>query len=419
MTFARYAERTAFERPLTSGVAYAVRVTHGEREQFERQQGWAIKKMYSSSNKKQSSPGPGPGDAAVAEIREPAEEYAPVIFAQDAYKHVISFDMLSGNVRIFTSIFLFSPSSSSLIAKKKIGKRKNLLLSFPLSLDLFILRPVKKLQTLVCSMWFLAGVLTSPWFFLFSFYFRKVLIWNYCRIAVMFFCNLCCCFGLSSSKGRASLSLCILVFLLQEDRDNILRARKSGKGVLTAPFKLLNNRLGVILTYTVYKYELPAYARPHERIQAAIGYLGGIFDIQALVEKLLKQLASQESIMVNVYDTTNESPISMYGDDTGSGMCHVSVLNFGDPSRKHEMHCRFEKKPPWPWLAITSSFGTLVIALLTGHIFQATVHRIAKVEDDFHKMSELKKRAEDADVAKSQVFSLTSHFLLLAHILLS
>jgi len=92
-TFARYAERTAFERPLTSGVAYAVRITHAEREQFERQQGWSIKKMYSS--KKQSSPSPGPGDA---EVREPAEEYAPVIFAQDAYKHVISFDMLSGNV---------------------------------------------------------------------------------------------------------------------------------------------------------------------------------------------------------------------------------------------------------------------------------------------------------------------------------
>ncbi|KAF0925524.1 hypothetical protein E2562_016711 [Oryza meyeriana var. granulata] len=287
MTFARYAERTAFERPLTSGVAYAVRVTHAEREQFERQQGWSIKKMYSS--KKQSSP--GPGDAAVAEIREPAEEYAPVIFAQDAYKHVISFDMLSGN----------------------------------------------------------------------------------------------------------------------EDRDNILRARKSGKGVLTAPFKLLNNRLGVISTYTVYKSELPANARPHERIQAAIGYLGGIFDIQALVEKLLNQLASKESIMVNVYDTTNESPISMYGNDTGSGMCHVSMLNFGDPSRKHEMHCRFQKGPPWPWLAITSSFGTLVIALLTGHIFQATVHRIAKVEDDFHKMSELKKRAEDADIAKSQFLATVSH----------
>ena len=97
-TFARYAERTAFERPLTSGVAYAVRVTHAEREQFERQQGWSIKKMYSS--KKQSSPSPGPGDA---EVREPAEEYAPVIFAQDAYKHVISFDMLSGNVSTLPS----------------------------------------------------------------------------------------------------------------------------------------------------------------------------------------------------------------------------------------------------------------------------------------------------------------------------
>ncbi|KAL5222527.1 hypothetical protein ABZP36_027240 [Zizania latifolia] len=287
MTFARYAERTAFERPLTSGVAYAVRVTHAEREQFERHQGWSIKKMYSS--KKQS---PGPGDGAVLEIREPAEEYAPVIFAQDAYKHVISFDMLSGN----------------------------------------------------------------------------------------------------------------------EDRENILASRKSGKGVLTAPFKLLNNRLGVISTYTVYKSELPANARSHEHIQAAIGYLGGIFDIEALVDKLLHQLAGKQSIMVNVYDTTNECPISMYGsNDTGNGMCHVSTLNFGDPSRKHEMHCRFMQNPALPWLAITSSFGTLVIALLIGHIFHATVNRIAKVEDDYRKMTELKKRAEDADIAKSQFLATVSH----------
>ncbi|CAO2167560.1 unnamed protein product [Urochloa humidicola] len=280
-TFATYAERTAFERPLTSGVAYAVKVRHEEREQFERQQGWSIKKMYSS--KKQA------GDA---EVREPAEEYAPVIFAQDAYKHVISFDMLSGN----------------------------------------------------------------------------------------------------------------------EDRDNVIRARESGKGVLTAPFKLLNNRLGVILTYTVYKTELPPTARPQERVEAAIGYLGGIFDIEALVDKLLHQLAGKQSIMVNVYDTTNERPISMYGsNDTGSGMFIKSTLNFGDPSRKHEMHCRFMQKPPWPWLAITSSFGTLVIALLIGYIFHATLKRITKVEDDFRKMTELKKRAEDADVAKSQFLATVSH----------
>lgn len=286
-TFARYAERTAFERPLTSGVAYAVKVTRAEREQFERQQGWSIKKMYSSKNQS-----PGPGDAGDSEVREPAEEYAPVIFAQDAYKHVISFDMLSGN----------------------------------------------------------------------------------------------------------------------EDRDNVLRARESGKGVLTAPFKLLNNRLGVILTYTVYKYELPPSARPQERIQAAIGYLGGIFDIEALVDKLLHQLAGKQSIMVNVYDTTNESPISMYGsNDTRSGMCHVSPLNFGDPSRKHQMHCRFMQSPPWPWLAITTSVGTFVIALLIGYIIYATFKRIARVEDDYQEMMELKKRAEDADVAKSQFLATVSH----------
>ncbi|KAJ1286877.1 hypothetical protein BS78_03G385700 [Paspalum vaginatum] len=280
-TFARYAERTAFERPLTSGVAYAVKVTDAEREQFERQQGWRIKKMYSL-----------PGDVGDDEVRGPEEEYAPVIFAQDAYKHVISFDMLSGN----------------------------------------------------------------------------------------------------------------------EDRDNVLRARESGKGVLTAPFKLLNNRLGVILTYTVYKYELPPNARPQERIQAAIGYLGGIFDIEALVDKLLHQLAGKQSIMVNVYDTTNESPISMYGsNDTGSGMCYVSPLNFGDPSRRHEMHCRFMHRPPWPWLAITSSVGAFVIALLVGYIIYATFKRIARVEDDYQGMMELKKRAEAADVAKSQFLATVSH----------
>jgi hypothetical protein len=55
--------------------------------------------MYSSKKSKSS---PGPGDAASSEIREPAEEYAPVIFAQDAYKHVVSFDMLSGYVSTHT-----------------------------------------------------------------------------------------------------------------------------------------------------------------------------------------------------------------------------------------------------------------------------------------------------------------------------
>jgi arabidopsis histidine kinase 2/3/4 (cytokinin receptor) len=64
------------------------------------------------------------------------------------------------------------------------------------------------------------------------------------------------------------------------------------------------------------------------------------------------------------------------------------------------------QSPPWPWLAITSSFGTLVIALLVGYIFHATVKRIAKVEDDYKVMTELKKRAEAADVAKSQVINI-------------
>ena len=79
----------------------------------------------------------------------------------------------------------------------------------------------------------------------------------------------------------------------------------------------------------------------------ANSYLGGIIYIEALVDKLLHELAFKQSIMVNVYDTTYERPLSMYGSNyTGSDMCHVSplchvsTLNFSDPSRKHEMHCR-------------------------------------------------------------------------------
>ncbi|KAI7983594.1 putative histidine kinase 3 [Camellia lanceoleosa] len=55
------------------------------------------------------------------------------------------------------------------------------------------------------------------------------------------------------------------------------------------------------------------------------------------------------------------------------------------------------------------SIGILVIALLLGHIINAIVNQIAKVEDDYHEMMELKKRAEPADVAKSQFFATVSH----------
>lgn len=41
-----------------------------------------------------------------------------------------------------------------------------------------------------------------------------------------------------------------------------------------------------------------------------------------------------------------------------------------------------------------------------GQIIHATVNRIAKFEDDYHEMIELKKRTEAADVAKSQVSDL-------------
>ncbi|URE24600.1 CHASE [Musa troglodytarum] len=288
--FAEYTARTSFERPLMSGVAYALRVLHSEREEFEKQHGWKIKKMeteYQSLVKDDYNP----------EKLDPSpvqDEYAPVIFSQETVSHIVSIDMMSG----------------------------------------------------------------------------------------------------------------------KEDRENILRARATGKGVLTSPFHLLkSNHLGVVLTFAVYNTNLPPNATAEERVRATVGYLGASFDVPSLVEKLLHQLASKQTVVVNLYDTTNVSaPIRMYGPDVaGARDIHISYVDFGDPTRKHEMHCRFKHKPPLPWSAITMSIGVAVIVLLIGHIFHAALNRIEEVEDDYRQMRELKVQAEAADIAKSQFLATVSH----------
>ncbi|KAE8705415.1 Histidine kinase 4 [Hibiscus syriacus] len=276
-TFAEYTARTAFERPLLSGVAYAERVVHSEREEFERQHGWTIKTM-------EREPSP---------IRE---EYAPVIFSQETVSYIESLDMMSG----------------------------------------------------------------------------------------------------------------------EEDQENILRSRATGKAVLTSPFRLLgSHHLGVVLTFPVYKFMLPTRPTAEERIEATAGYLGGAFDVESLVENLLGQLAGNQAILVNVYDITNSSdPLIMYGHQNQDGdlaLVHQSKLDFGDPFRKHQMICRYHQKAPTSWTALTTAFLFFVICLLVGYILYGAAIHIVEVEDDFHEMQELKVRAEAADVAKSQFLATVSH----------
>ncbi|XP_014512070.1 histidine kinase 4 [Vigna radiata var. radiata] len=276
-TFAEYTARTAFERPLLSGVAYAQRVVNSERESFEKQHGWVIKTM----------------ERKPSQVRD---EYAPVIFAQETLSYLESLDMMSG----------------------------------------------------------------------------------------------------------------------EEDRENILRARATGKAVLTSPFKLLgSHHLGVVLTFPVYKSKLPTKPTMEERIKATAGYVGGSFDVESLVENLLGQLAGNQAILVNVYDITNfTDPLIMYGKQDEEGdmsLVHESKLDFGDPYRKHKMICRYHQKAPTNWIALTTAFLFFVILLLVGYILYSAGNRIVKVEDDFHKMAELKVRAESADIAKSQFLATVSH----------
>ncbi|KAH7679837.1 histidine kinase 2/3/4 (cytokinin receptor) protein [Dioscorea alata] len=276
-TFAHYTARTAFERPLLNGVAYAQRVAHMERERFENEQGWIIKTMKHEPSPMQ-------------------DEYAPVIFSQETVSYIEALDMMSG----------------------------------------------------------------------------------------------------------------------EEDRENIIRARATGKAVLTNPFRLLgSNHLGVVLTFPVYRSGLPADATVDERVENTAGYLGGAFDVESLVENLLRQLAGSQDIMVNVYDVTNISePLIMYGPQQPDGymsLSHVSMLDFGDPFRKHHMECRYSQKPPIPLSAITTPSGVFVICMLAGYILYAAWNRYDNVKEDCRKMEELKVQAEAADVAKSQFLATVSH----------
>ncbi|XP_047976665.1 histidine kinase 4-like isoform X1 [Salvia hispanica] len=283
-TFAEYTARTAFERPLLSGVAYAQRILNSEREEFERQHGWTIRTM------EEEEPSP---------IRD---EYAPVIFSQETVSYIESLDMMSGEFILST----------------------------------------------------------------------------------------------------------------QEDRENILRARATGKAVLTSPFRLLNSHhLGVVLTFPVYNSKLPPNPTVQERIEATAGYLGGAFDVESLVENLLGQLSGNQGIAVIVYDVTNSSDrLIMYGQqslESDMSLKHVSRLNFGDPFRRHEMICGYLQEAPTSWIALTTSFFVFVIGILVAYmIYSAAIH-IVKVEDDFRKMQVLKSQAEAADIAKSQFLATVSH----------
>jgi len=134
VTFAEYTARTSFERPLLSGVAYAQRVVHADRESFERQQGWIIKTMRHEPSPVQ-------------------DEYAPVIYSQETVSYIEGLDMMSG----------------------------------------------------------------------------------------------------------------------EEDRENILRSRASGKAVLTRPFRLMSDHLGVVLTFPVYLDDLTADAKEEDRVAATAG----------------------------------------------------------------------------------------------------------------------------------------------------
>lgn len=72
-----------------------MRVLHTEREEFEEEHGWTIKKMETEDQSLIQDCDPQNLDPS-----PPHDEYAPVIFAQETVSHIVSIDMMSGKVRL-------------------------------------------------------------------------------------------------------------------------------------------------------------------------------------------------------------------------------------------------------------------------------------------------------------------------------
>lgn len=68
---------------------------HIEREQFEREHGWTIKKMETEDQDQTLAQECDPQNLEPSPIQD---EYAPVIFSQETVSHIVSIDMMSGKV---------------------------------------------------------------------------------------------------------------------------------------------------------------------------------------------------------------------------------------------------------------------------------------------------------------------------------
>ncbi|GJR45939.1 integrase, catalytic region, zinc finger, CCHC-type containing protein [Tanacetum coccineum] len=194
------------QRPGSICVEDQVRVLHSEREQFEKQEGWTIKKMT-----------PADKDEYNLDELEPSpiqQEYAPVIFAQDTIAHVISLDMLTGK-----------EDRENVMRVRELGKG--------------VLTSLKELKQLT-------GILVES------------LISN--RWLRSYFNNL--------QPLRSLDEVPCWGHRLKYP------VRELGKGVLTSLFELIKtNRLGVILTFAMYKRDLPSNATLEKELMQLIGIL--------------------------------------------------------------------------------------------------------------------------------------------------
>ncbi|KAF8009165.1 hypothetical protein BT93_J0219 [Corymbia citriodora subsp. variegata] len=194
----------------------------------------------------------------------------------------------------------------------------------------------------------------------------------------------------------------------EEDQDHVLNGRAIEKAVLSGPFRLSqSNRIGVILTYPVYRSTLSPSMGLEEHTGATAGYIGGLFEFESFGENVLQQLGNQ-TVSVNIYDITNSSRSLLYGhnyvkSESDRPMMQERKLELEDPFRKYLKICRYRDAASLSWIPAIITVLVVTIGFLAPFLlYTMAIHKL-NIREASHRIRGLEVQLQDANTANSQL----------------